>query len=105
MSLKRGIEAAVEACVESIRSGAIDVSSNKEQIANVASISSADTEIGTMISEAIEKVGKDGVTKATFLHISLPTQREWKQFWITPTYCSLAPRFPPFAISYPYLRK
>ncbi len=61
MSLKRGIEAAVEACVESIRSGAIDVSSNKEQIANVASISSADTEIGTMISEAIEKVGKDGV--------------------------------------------
>ena len=61
MSLKRGIEVAVEACVESIRSGAIDVSSNKEQIANVASISSADTEIGTMISEAIEKVGKDGV--------------------------------------------
>ncbi len=61
MSLKCGIEAAVEACVESIRSGAIDVSSNKEQIANVASISSADTEIGTMISEAIEKVGKDGV--------------------------------------------
>ena len=61
MSLKRGIEAAVEACVESIRSGAIDVSSNKEQIAYVASISSADTEIGTMISEAIEKVGKDGV--------------------------------------------
>ncbi|HJP15412.1 MAG TPA: chaperonin GroEL [Acidimicrobiales bacterium] len=61
MSIKKGIEAAVEACVESIRSEAIDVSSNKEQIANVAAISSADTEIGAMISEAIEKVGKDGV--------------------------------------------
>ena len=46
MSLKKGIEAAIEACVESIRSEAIDVSSNKEQIANVAAISSADTEIG-----------------------------------------------------------
>ncbi len=61
MSLKKGIEAAVEACVESIKNEAIDVSSNKEQIANVAAISSADTEIGEMISEAIEKVGKDGV--------------------------------------------
>ena len=61
MSLKKGIEAAIEACVESIRSEAMDVSSNKEQIANVAAISSADTEIGEMISEAIEKVGKDGV--------------------------------------------
>ena len=61
MSLKRGIEAAVEAAVEAILSESVDVSSDKEQIANVASISAADPEIGEMISEAIDKVGKDGV--------------------------------------------
>ena len=60
MSLKKGIEAAVEAAVGSIRDMAKDVDS-KEQIAQVASISAADDEIGAMISEAIDKVGKDGV--------------------------------------------
>ena len=60
MSLKRGIEAGVEAAVESIRSLAKEVDS-KSQIAQVASISAADEEIGKMISEAIDKVGKDGV--------------------------------------------
>ena len=60
MSLKRGIEAAVAAAVESIHSLAKEVDS-KEQIAQVAAISSADQEIGQMISEAIDKVGKDGV--------------------------------------------
>ena len=61
MSLKRGIEAAVEAAVDSIRSSSQDVSSDKAQIANVAAISAADAEIGATISEAIDKVGKDGV--------------------------------------------
>ena len=60
MSLKRGIEAGVEAAVASIRSLAKEVDS-KSQIAQVASISAADEEIGKMISEAIDKVGKDGV--------------------------------------------
>ena len=60
MSMKRGIEAAVEAAVASIKALAKVVDS-KEQIAQVASISSADNEIGQMISEAIDKVGKDGV--------------------------------------------
>ena len=60
MSLKRGIEAAVDTAVDSIKSLAVDVDS-KEQIAQVASISSADDEIGQMISDAIDKVGKDGV--------------------------------------------
>jgi chaperonin GroEL len=60
MSLKRGIEAAVEAAVESIKDLAKEVDS-KDQIAQVASISAADEEIGAMISEAIDKVGKDGV--------------------------------------------
>jgi chaperonin GroEL len=61
MSLKKGIEAGVEAAVAAIRAEAIDVSSKKDQIANVASISAADPEIGAKISEAIDKVGKDGV--------------------------------------------
>jgi chaperonin GroEL len=60
MSLKRGIEAAVEAAVGSIRDIAVDVDS-KEQIAQVAAISAADDEIGQLISDAIDKVGKDGV--------------------------------------------
>ena len=60
MSLKRGIEKGVEAAVESIRKLSKDVD-DKEQIAQVASISAADEEIGAMISEAIDKVGKDGV--------------------------------------------
>src|SRR6187402_3700407 len=60
MTLKKGIEAAVEAAVASIKDLAKEVDS-KDQISQVASISAADTEIGQMISEAIDKVGKDGV--------------------------------------------
>ncbi len=60
MSLKRGIEAAVEAAVESLKSQAKETES-KAQIAQVAAISAADSEIGEMIAEAIDKVGKDGV--------------------------------------------
>ena len=61
MSLKKGIEAGVTAAVESIASQSQDVSSDKDQIANVAAISAADSDIGAKISEAIDKVGKDGV--------------------------------------------
>lgn len=61
MSLKRGIEQAVEVAVASIADNAHDVSDDKEQIANVAAISSADPEIGSMIADAIDSVGKDGV--------------------------------------------
>ena len=60
MSLKRGIEAAVETAVGSIH-GIAKETESKAQIAQVASISAADTEIGEMISEAIDKVGRDGV--------------------------------------------
>jgi len=60
MTLKKGIEAAVAAAVASIKDLAKEVDS-KDQIAQVAAISAADPEIGTMISEAIDKVGKDGV--------------------------------------------
>jgi len=60
MTLKKGIESAVAAAVASIKDLAKEVDS-KDQIAQVAAISAADPEIGTMISEAIDKVGKDGV--------------------------------------------
>ncbi len=60
MSLKRGIEEAVEASVSALK-GVSKETETKEQIAQVASISAADTEIGGIISEAIDKVGKDGV--------------------------------------------
>src|ERR1700760_4112087 len=60
MSLKRGIEAAVEGAVASLKDASRETET-KEQIAQVASISAADTEIGDLISEAIDKVGKDGV--------------------------------------------
>src|SRR5215204_5033779 len=60
MSLKRGIEAAVAAAVEAIADVAVEVDS-KDQIAQVAGISAADPEIGEMIAEALDKVGKDGV--------------------------------------------
>ncbi|MCL4433631.1 MAG: chaperonin GroEL [Actinobacteria bacterium] len=60
MSLKRGIEAAVEVAIDSIHSIAKDTDS-KDQISQVAAISAADVEIGSMIAEAIDKVGKDGV--------------------------------------------
>ncbi len=60
MSLKRGIEEAVDAAVTSLKMLARQIES-KSQIAQVASISAADTEIGGLISEAIDRVGKDGV--------------------------------------------
>src|SRR2546423_16426 len=60
MDLKKGIEAAVETAVAAIKDISKETES-KEQIAQVASISAADTEIGGLISEAIDKVGKDGV--------------------------------------------
>jgi chaperonin GroEL len=60
MSLKRGIEIAVESAIGRLKELAKDTDS-KDQIAQVASISAADPEIGAMIAEAIDKVGKDGV--------------------------------------------
>ena len=61
MSIKRGIDAAANAVVESLKSQSKDLPDSK-QIANVATISSNDDrEIGDKIAEAMEKVGKDGV--------------------------------------------
>jgi chaperonin GroEL len=60
MGLKRGIEKAVEAVVENLKTQSKEIS-GKEDIARVATVSSRSTEIGEVLSEAIEKVGKDGV--------------------------------------------
>jgi len=59
-SLKRGIEKAVGVVVEELKSMAIPVK-GKEQVAQVASLSAVDKEIGELISDVMEKVGKDGV--------------------------------------------
>src|ERR1700750_2415999 len=60
MALKRGIEKAVEQVSEALTNSAKDVET-KEQIAAPASISAADTAIGELIAEAMDKVGKEGV--------------------------------------------
>ncbi len=60
MGIKRGIEKATEKVVEAIKAMAKDVD-GKEDIARVATISARDREIGDVIADAIEKVGKDGV--------------------------------------------
>ena len=60
MSLKRGIERAVDAVVENIKSQAKEIDT-RDDIAHVAAISAADEEIGEQIAEAMDKVGKDGV--------------------------------------------
>ena len=60
MALKRGIEAATAAVSETLLNAAKDVET-KEEIAATASISAADTTVGELIAEAMDKVGKDGV--------------------------------------------
>jgi chaperonin GroEL len=60
LSLKRGIEQAVEAVTEQLHKASKEVET-KEQIAATASISAADTTIGELIAEALDKVGKEGV--------------------------------------------
>ncbi len=60
LGLKRGIEKAVDDVVEAIRKLSKEIA-GKEQIARVATISAGDEEIGAVIADAIEKVGKDGV--------------------------------------------
>src|SRR5687768_2089784 len=60
LALKRGIEKAVDQVVDNIKSASTEIA-GKDQIARVAAISAADDEIGDVIADAIDKVGKDGV--------------------------------------------
>jgi chaperonin GroEL len=61
LALRRGIESAVDHVVENLRDKQSKEIAGKEQIARVAAISAADDEIGNIIADAIDKVGKDGV--------------------------------------------
>ncbi len=61
MALKRGIEAAVAAAVDALAEQAVPVSTDKEKVQSVASISAADAAVGETLAEAFDKVGKDGV--------------------------------------------
>jgi chaperonin GroEL len=61
LGLRRGIEKAVDTVVENLREKQSKEIAGKEQIARVAAISAADDEIGNIIADAIDKVGKDGV--------------------------------------------
>ena len=61
MGVKKGMEKAVAAAVENLAGQSVQVDDSKDKIAQVASISAADTSIGETIANAIDKVGKDGV--------------------------------------------
>src|ERR671936_229437 len=61
LALRRGIEMAVDQVVDNLREKQSKEIAGKEQIARVAAISAADDEIGNIIADAIDKVGKDGV--------------------------------------------
>ncbi len=61
MGLKRGMESAVAAAVDSLADQAVPVSTDKEKVQSVASISAADAAVGETLAEAFDKVGKDGV--------------------------------------------
>ena len=92
MALKRGIEKAVEAVSNELRAMAKDVVT-KEQIASTASISAADTSIGEMIAEAMDKVGKEGVITVeesnTFgLELELTEGMRFDKGYISPYFVS-----------------
>jgi chaperonin GroEL len=96
MSLKRGIEAAVERVSEELSKQAKDVET-KEQIASTASISAGDPAIGAMIAEAMDKVGKEGVITVeesnTFgLELELVEGMRFDKGYISPYFVSDAER-------------
>ncbi len=96
MALKRGIEQAVEAVVEQLSGLAKDVET-KEQISSTASISAADSQIGDMIAEAMDKVGKEGVITVeesnTFgLELELTEGMRFDKGYISPYFVTDAER-------------
>ena len=96
MSLKRGIEAAVERVSEELSKQAKDVET-KEQIASTASISAGDSTVGEIIAEAMDKVGKEGVITVeesnTFgLELELVEGMRFDKGYISPYFVSDAER-------------
>ncbi|MBF0254508.1 MAG: chaperonin GroEL, partial [Candidatus Omnitrophica bacterium] len=90
MALKRGIDKAVEAIVAEIKKISKDVKANKKEISQVASIASNnDQTIGTLIAEAMDKVGKDGVitveeAKSTQTTLDVVEGMQFDQGYLSP---------------------
>ena len=87
-ALKRGMEKAVEALSEKLGEIAIDIDS-KEQTASVATVSSQDAEIGELLAEAFDKVGKDGVitveeSSTTALELDFTEGMQFDKGFISP---------------------
>ncbi len=96
MSLKRGIDQAVTAVTSKLVDMARDVS-GKEEIAQVATISSQDTEIGGMIADAFDKVGKDGVisveeSSTTAMEMDFTEGMQFDKGYISPYFVTDADR-------------
>ncbi len=88
LALKRGIEKAVDLTIRQLRSMAKPVT-GKDQIGQVASISADDTEIGDMIAEVMEKVGKDGVitveeSKGTHMETEFVDGMQFDRGYVSP---------------------
>src|SRR5918998_2748374 len=96
MLLKQGIDLAAHAIVERIRELSTEVK-GKEEIAQVAAISAADQEIGDLIAEVMEKVGKDGVitveeSKGLQFEIEYTEGMQFDRGYISPYFVSNADR-------------
>jgi len=96
IALKRGIELAVEKAVDELKSRAIPVT-EKSSIAQVASISGNDTEIGDLIADALDKVGKDGVitveeSKGTSTTMDVVEGLQFDKGYISPYFVTDAER-------------
>ncbi|MCL6422975.1 chaperonin GroEL [Brachybacterium sp. JHP9] len=95
-ALKRGMEKAVEAVSEKLGEMAIEVD-GKEQIANVAAVSSQDREIGQLLAEAFDKVGKDGVitveeSSTTAMELDFTEGMQFDKGFISPHFVTDADR-------------
>ncbi len=96
MGIKIGIEKAVAAIVEKLHSNATPVA-GKDQIANVATISAQDRNIGELIAEAMDKVGKDGVitveeSSTTGLELEFTEGMQFDKGYISPYFVTDADR-------------